>query len=249
MSCGCAAPYLGPSLGDLCYGGTHIVFLSLINTLIQNQCDIGEICQRVSPKTNPDSVLDLVVIGGVAAGSVGAGRLSENPAWKVLLIEAGNDEPPGTQVPSMLGNFLRKPDLDWGYKTEPQEFACLGNEEQRCSWMRAKMLGGCGAINGMKYMRGTPKDYDGWGALGNTGWGYDDVMKYFLMSEDNQEVGTLVSEEIHGTGGPMVIARFPDRPELAEDLMTAAEELGYPVVNDLTDGNFTGFSISQTSNM
>ena len=249
MNCGCAAPYIGPSVGDLCYGGTHILFLRLINTLVQNKCDIGEICQRVTPKTQPDTDYDFVVIGGGAAGSVVAGRLSENPAWKVLLIEAGNDEPPGTQVPSLWTNYIRRPGLDWEYSTEPQEFACLGSNEQRCTWVRTKMLGGCGAINGMMYMRGVTKDYDGWEALGNTGWGYDDVIDYFKKSEDNHQVGTLVSEEIHGTGGPMAIARFPDHPEMADDVLEAVQELGYPVVDDINDGNFTGFTIVQAANL
>jgi choline dehydrogenase len=73
------------------------------------------------------------------AGSVVASRLSEIPHWKVLLIEAGGDEPTGTQVPSMFLNFLGS-DIDWGYTTEPEDQACLGEKGRRCYWPRGKVL-------------------------------------------------------------------------------------------------------------
>lgn len=72
--------------------------MSLLDTFIRNRCDLSEICERVNPKSRPDAEYDFVVIGGGSAGAAVAGRLAEEPNWKVLLIEAGGDEPPGSQV-------------------------------------------------------------------------------------------------------------------------------------------------------
>lgn len=247
MDCGCSVPYIGPSLAETCGGGAFVIFMSLLDTFIRNKCDLSEICQRVTPKMQPDEEYDFVVIGAGSGGSVVGGRLSEMTQWKVLVLEAGGDEPPGSQVPAMVTNFFDDPYMDWNYKTEPEPVACQGFPEKRCIWHRGKVLGGCSVINGMMYMRGQPKDYDNWASAGNTGWSYKDVLPDFLKSEDNLEIGSLVDGKYHRSGGPMTVSRFNHQPELAEDILAAARELGYPVEDDLNGEKFTGFSIAQAT--
>lgn len=199
------------------------------------------------PKVRPDDEYDFVVIGSGSGGSVVGGRLSEVAQWKVLVLEAGGDEPPGSQVPAMVTNFFDDPHMDWNYKTEPEPVACQGFPEKRCTWHRGKVLGGCSVINGMMYMRGQPKDYDNWASAGNTGWSYNEILPDFLKSEDNLEIGSLVDGRYHRRGGPMTVSRFNHQPELAEDILAAARELGYPVSQDLNGDQFTGFTIAQAT--
>lgn len=247
MECGCEVPYLGPSLEKTCGGGSFLLFMSILDTFIRNRCDLSEVCERVRPKARPDAEYDFVVIGAGSGGSVVAGRLSENPAWKVLLLEAGGDEPPGAGVPSMVINYHGHDEMDWNYQTEPEPNACLGYPDHRCHWPRGKVLGGCSVINGMMYMRGQPKDYDNWASAGNTGWSYNEVLPYFLKSEDNQEIGKLVDAKYHGRGGPLTTKRFNHQPELAKDILLGAQELGYPVVRDLNGAEYTGFTVAQAN--
>ncbi len=82
-----------------------------------------------------DYEYDFIIVGGGSGGAAVAARLSEVPDWKVLLVEAGPDEPTGTQIPSLFLNYLGS-DIDWKYNTEPEKHACLGSKEQRCYWPR-----------------------------------------------------------------------------------------------------------------
>ncbi|XP_018325038.1 glucose dehydrogenase [FAD, quinone]-like, partial [Agrilus planipennis] len=147
-------------------------------------------------------------------------------------------------VPAMVVNFQDTP-IDWAYQTESEPVACLGYPDEKCSWPRGKVLGGTSVLNGMMYMRGQPKDYDNWKEAGNEGWGYNDVFPYFLKSEDNLEIGTLVDRRYHARGGYMTVSRFPNQPEIANDILAAAWELGYPISNDLTGEQYSGFAIAQ----
>lgn len=106
---------------------------------LRKQCDLMDPCGRVTGRERVDSTgYDFIVVGGGSGGAVVASRLSEVPGWKVLLLEAGGDEPPGSQVPSMVINYQGS-ELDWNYKTQPEPVACLGNPEQRCDWVRGKV--------------------------------------------------------------------------------------------------------------
>ncbi|KAF5280852.1 hypothetical protein FQR65_LT03001 [Abscondita terminalis] len=247
MNCGCDIPYLGPSLANTCSGSAFIVFMTILDNLIQKKCDLSDVCNRVQPTTQPDSEYDFVVIGGGSSGATVAGRLSEIAQWKILLIEAGGDEPLGSQVPSMLLNYIGDSEIDWNYKTEPEEHGCLGYPERRCRWTRAKVLGGCSVTNGMMYMRGVPRDYNNWSTAGNKGWSYNELLPYFMRLENNREVSTVADAGYHGISGPMTVNRFRHQPEIINNILLAAQELGHRVSDDLNGINHIGFAIAQST--
>lgn len=216
--------------------------MGLLDGFLRSQCDLSDPCGRVNDRNAPLREYDFVVVGGGSAGAAVAGRLSEEPSWNVLLLEAGGDEPPGAQVPSMVISY-HGTELDWQYETQPEERACLSYPGQRCSWVRGKVLGGCSVLNGMMYTRGHPRDYDDWGL---PGWRYADVLPFYKMSEDNKETAR-VGTRYHGVGGPLTVQRFPHRPQLADDILKAAREIRMPVSEDLNGDQITGFTIAQTT--
>src|SRR4051794_10018615 len=137
---------------------------------------------------------DYVVIGAGSAGCVLANRLSEDPAARVLLIEAGRrDRHPNIKIPAAFAKQF-KTKLDWDLATEPEPHC-----DNRCIYIpRGKGLGGSSSMNAMLYVRGNPLDYEGWVAAGAAGWGWDEVLPYFLRAEDNQRGAS----QYPPTGGP-----------------------------------------------
>ncbi|PZC83485.1 hypothetical protein B5X24_HaOG207468 [Helicoverpa armigera] len=245
-ACACPIREVGPSMVSAC-PNQFLLFMTILEAYINGRCDLADPCNRVTSKDQPDDIYDFVVVGGGSAGAVMAGRLSENPQWKVLLIEAGGDEPTQSGVPAWVTAYWGLKETDWQYNTEKQEKACLAKGGV-CYWPRAKMLGGCSATNGMMYMRGVPADYDSWAVNGATGWSWYEVLPYFLRSEDNKEIGNGVSAEYHSRGGPLPVQKFRHAPQFAHDVVSGAIELGYPPTSDLNGDTTTGFTIAQTLN-
>lgn len=238
----CPQPYLGPSLAQTCPGPQFLTFMTLLDTFIRVQDTVSQLCERVRPVDPPEYYYDFIVVGGGAAGAALAGRLSDIPEWRVLLLEAGPDEPPGAEVPSMVAMFLGSV-IDWGYLTTNERNACLSTGGS-CNWPRGKNLGGTTVHNGMMYTRGHKKDYDNWANMGNDGWSWEEVLPYFLCSENNTEI-SRVGSKYHSTDGLLTVGRFPWRPEVSKDLLAAAAEKGYPISEDLNGDQFTGFTVAQ----
>ena len=142
---------------------------------------------------------DYVIVGAGSAGCAVAGRLSEDPDARVAVIEAG---PPSSgrlfQIPGLFARQL-KSFYDWDFETEPEPW--LGR--RRAYLPRGRVVGGSSAINTMLYVRGNRADYDEWAELGATGWSYDDVLPFFIMSEDNERG----ADQFHGAGGPLACQR------------------------------------------
>ena len=123
--------------------------------------------------------------------------------------------------------------VDWGFKTEPEP----GLNGRAIDYPRGKVLGGCSSINGMIYMRGQARDYDHWAQLGNPGWGWDDVLPYFLKSEDNL---ALEPSDLHARGGEWRIEKPRISWEILDAFMEAAVQSGLPKVEDFNTGNNEG---------
>ena len=122
---------------------------------------------------------DFIIIGAGSAGCVLADRLSQDPACRVLLLEAGpRDWNPLIHMPAGLGRLVSNTSVNWNYYTEPEP-ALHG---RRLWWPRGKVLGGSSSINAMCYTRGTPADYDAWAADGAHGWAWQSVLPYFLRA-------------------------------------------------------------------
>ena len=183
---------------------------------------------------------DYIILGAGSAGCVLANRLSENPSNKVLLIEAGGkDNYPWIHIPVGYFKTMHNPKTDWCYKTEPDE--SMNNISIR--YPRGKTLGGSSSINGLLYIRGQHRDYDIWRQLGNTGWGWDDVLPYFIKAE-NQERG---KDEFHGVGGPLSVSDQRIHLPLLDEFQNAAEEFGIPKTKDFNTGDNHGCGYFQVT--
>lgn len=241
----CSRPFEGgPQLTDVCPASTGVLFLTLVNSLLVANPRIGDPCGRIDTIAKPKLDYDFIVVGAGAGGAVVASRLSEVEDWNVLLVEAGPDEPAGAEVPANVGLYLGSV-LDWKYRTSNESTACLSTNGS-CYWPRGKNLGGTTLHHGMTYQRGQPKDYQRWAELGIKGWSWDEVYPYFLKSEDNRDIGTIVSSKYHAKGGLMTVQRFPYQPPFAWELLKASKEAGFGVSDDLTGENITGFAVSQS---
>lgn len=192
-----------------------------------------------------DIAVDYIVVGAGSAGCVLANRLSADPGNRVLLLEAGGDDrplkEPGQFVSNMLihtpigfGKTLNDRKVNWMYETEPD--AETGGRVHK--WPKGKVLGGSSSINGLLYVRGQAQDFDGWRQLGCEGWSYDDVLPYFRRSQ-NQERGEC---DIHGIGGPLNTADFPEHNEVSQALLDACVEAGIPYSPDLNARDQEGVS-------
>ncbi|XP_055389215.1 glucose dehydrogenase [FAD, quinone] [Condylostylus longicornis] len=189
---------------------------------------------------------DFIVVGGGSAGAVIANRLSEVKNWSVLLLEAGGDETAISDIPALAG-YLQLTDLDWKYKTTPSvnRSYCLGMKGDRCFWPRGKVLGGSSVLNAMVYVRGNKHDYNHWESLGNDGWGYDNVLKYFLKSEDVRNP-YLAKTPYHETGGYLTVQESPWRTPLSVAFIQAGQEMGYEE-RDINGEKQTGFMLTQST--
>lgn len=164
---------------------------------------------------------DVIVVGGGSAGCAVAGRLAENPALSVCLLEAGGANTSAlVTTPGLLAINLRKTPSNWAFETVPQP-GLLG---RRGYQPRGRGLGGSSAINAMLYVRGNARDYDNWAALGCTGWSWADVLPWFRKSEGN----TRGSNEFHGDVGPLAVTdqHWPQSASMAWIEAAAGLQLG-----------------------
>jgi choline dehydrogenase len=177
---------------------------------------------------------DFLVIGAGSAGCVLANRLSENPAHRVILVEAGGrGRDPLLDVPGAVSRTLATKSVNWGYVSEPEP----GLDGRRVPLFRGKVLGGTSVLNGMIYIRGHPRDYDYWRQDGCVGWSYEDVLPFFRKAEGSERG----SDAHHGGQGPLRVTRGrPDLP-ICEAFLQAAAAEGYPVGVDFNGASQEGF--------
>ncbi len=182
---------------------------------------------------------DYVIVGGGSAGCVLAGRLSEDPDVSVLVLEAGGpDTAPEIRIPYAFPAMF-KSSLDWDLLGEREP----GLGGRRLYLPRGRMIGGCGSINAMIYLRGHRVDFDDWAANGAAGWSYDEVLPYFKRSEDNERG----EDEFHGVGGPLSVSESRSMLPIVDTMLEAAAQAGHERIPDLNVDRPDGVSRFQVT--
>jgi choline dehydrogenase len=186
------------------------------------------------------SAFDYVIVGGGSAGCVLARRLSSDPRTRVLLLEAG---PPADaveiRVPAAMSRLYQS-QYDWNYATIPQQ--CAGG--RTVYWPRGRVLGGSSAVNAMIYIRGSRLDYDGWrDDFGCAGWGYRDLLPYFLRAEDNSRGASAY----HGVGGPLPVTDLRYRSAHGRNFIAAASRRGVAENSDFNGPEQDGVGFYQVT--
>ena len=178
---------------------------------------------------------DYIVVGAGSAGCALASRLTEDPAIRVALIEAGGkDNSLMVRMPAGVGGLIKeKGQYNWGFWTAPQKHL----NGRRLFWPRGKGWGGSSSINGMIYIRGHAGDYDQWRQMGLSGWSFDDVLPYFKRSETHEKG----ESEFHGGSGPLNVSDSPLKDELFHAFIKAGEQAGYPYTPDFNGAQQEGF--------
>jgi choline dehydrogenase len=180
---------------------------------------------------------DFIIVGAGSAGCVLANRLSEDPRHRVLVLEAGpEDRNFWIHLPVGYAKNIYSP-LSWGFKTEPDP----GIADRSLIWPRGKVLGGSSSLNGLIYIRGQREDYDYWRQLGNTGWGFEDVLPYFKRAEGNDRGG----DSLHGGDGPLAVADPRFQHAHCAAFVEAAAAAGYARNDDFNGMSQEGVGFYQ----
>eukprot|EP01030_Chromulinospumella_sphaerica_P013053 gene13053-biopygen11375 len=182
---------------------------------------------------------DYIVVGGGSGGCAMAGRLSEDSALDVCLLEAGGD---GTgnliNIPSGAVAMLPTKINNWAFETTPQP----GLNGRKGYQPRGKALGGSSAINAMVYIRGTASDYDRWAnEEGCSGWSYKDVLPYFKLSECNERI----RDAYHGNTGPLNVADLRSDNPFQQIYLEAGKQAGFKITDDFNGADQEGVGIYQ----
>ena len=182
---------------------------------------------------------DYVIVGGGAAGSVLASRLSAHPGRTVVLLEAGGwDRQKEIAIPAAFSKLFRT-DFDWAYTTVPQREL----HDRQLFWPRGKGIGGSSSINAMMWVRGVPADYDSWAAAGNDGWSYDDVRPFFRRAED-----AVRRDSVHtGVGGPIRVEEQRDPNPGTHLFVAACQRAGIPRNLNSNAGTNLGVDYAQVT--
>ncbi|NNV54416.1 GMC family oxidoreductase [Limnovirga soli] len=182
-------------------------------------------------------MFDYIIVGAGSAGCVLANRLSEESTVQVLLIEAGApDKKLEIQIPGAYSK-LNHSSVDWGFYTQPQEHV----NNRKIYIPRGKTLGGSSATNAMAYVRGNKEDFNEWLALGNPGWGYEDVLPYFIKSEHNEQF----LGKYHGTNGPLNVTHAQVPSGIGEYFIEACTQNGIVRNDDYNGAEQFGASMLQ----
>jgi choline dehydrogenase len=175
-----------------------------------------------------------IIVGAGSAGCVLAGRLSADPACRVVLLEAGgSDRKREIRIPAGFTKLFLT-GYDWNYRTSKQPQL----SDRELYWPRGKTLGGSSSINGQAWTRGHRVDYDGW-AQSCPGWSYDEVLPYFQRAE--RRVGSNAGR-VYGTSGPQFISELRDPNPTTAAFLAACAELGMRRLGELNEPDNTGYA-------
>lgn len=182
---------------------------------------------------------DYVVVGAGTAGCVVASRLAEGSKARVLLLEAGgSDRTVWIQLPIGYGRTFFDPRVNWMYDTAP--VPGLGGRSSY--WPRGKVVGGSGSINAMVHVRGQRHDFDDWRDMGNPGWGWDDVLPWFIKAEDSE----VIEPGWRGQGGPQHVTDLAAKVHpLCRRFIEAGQSLGLPLSPDFNGSQSEGLGTFQ----